>query len=1242
MDTPRAAARGTDRARSEAAVAMAAARRHAKGLARRGVHLARRDPRLQRIEVRVRSRLQRPAVTVVLPVYNVEPYVGECLDSIAAQTFTDYEVVVVDDGSTDGSMAVVEERAARDHRIRVVHRANGGLGAARNTGVKHARGTFLTFVDSDDALPPRALEALVRSARASGSEIVVGGVRRFNTSGAWVPTWVPKVHGERRSGVTLSHFLPVLRNLYTWNKLFRRDWFAEQGLWFREGVPYEDQPIITQLLDRARSIDVIPEIVYLYRQREDQSSISQQTSTVPDLQARITAWEVTRDVLRDEADPAVYVGWLQTLFDSHFHWYLQSRGTADPTYWRLLQAAIINLSETAPRAVWDATAPDKRVVIELARQGRQADLEEFMRLDARRWENWPSTVRDDGVEVELPFFGDPALDRELFLIRPPQLRLAHALEHAHWLRDTGGTGGTGDTGAGASVLQLSGWAYLGKVDLSRHTSEVVVVLRGPDGAERRFPSTGRPPGAYPPPLDDAWCDYRPGTFQVELPLHEVMDGTAPGESWSVLLEVSAAGFTVTSPVTVLLRSGCAGVLPAGHLEDGDRVLPDWIHGEPLRLRRQPSTLRTGDAALVDGALTATLGGPAADTATRVRVETPGRRVERPVRVGSDGVRRFRVELPRPEAAGPGRPTWCGVTGVGRDGSVTPLASLGGPGVLDEQQYGDGAVTLERTRTATLAAVHWPYGARAEQLDVSVDGVLTVSGSVFGTDVRELSLVTAHKKVQAAGPSVAVADGRFRADLPLRHDLYRFGSLPLPIGDHDLSARLVVDGQPSPVEVPLRMAATLDHRLPVTLRTDHYEGRIVRGPETGTRLTLVRPLGDDAGKYRQQQLRSRPVPRRLHRGLLVRSYFGESATDNGVSVQRELARRGAELPVYWAVHDHSVPVPEGGIPVIVNSAEHHELRSSVSYYLDNMFQPEHHLKPEGQVMVQTFHGYPFKQMGQPHWENVGFSQARIRSYHRRAAEWDYLVSPATYATPLLKKHFHYDGEVLEIGYPRNDVLQSEDAPRLRQVVRASLGLRDDQLVVLYAPTFRDYLSRDDNKARMGDFFDFLAAHRRLGDDVVILVRGHAFNARSNDRVGDIPGTIDVTDYPEVSDLYLAADAAIVDYSSLRFDFGVTGKPMIFHVPDLERYVATRGWLFDFEPTAPGPLVETTDEVVDQLLDLDGVVRRHQEQYAAFRRTYLDLEDGHAGRRFVDRVFVPRGDAPPDNAAPSDRTAAGATP
>ena len=119
-------------------------------------------------------------------------------------------------------------------------------------------------------------------------------------------------------------------------------------------------------------------------------------------------------------------------------------------------------------------------------------------------------------------------------------------------------------------------------------------------------------------------------------------------------------------------------------------------------------------------------------------------------------------------------------------------------------------------------------------------------------------------------------------------------------------------------------------------------------------------------------------------------------------------------------------------------------------------------------------------------------------------------------------------------------------------------------MLYAPTFRDYLAGGDHASVMPDLFDLEVASERLGEDYVILVRGHAFNARTDRRISRIPRCLEVTDYPEVSDLYLASDVAVVDYSSLRFDFGVTGKPMIFHVPDLQRYQDSRGWFFDFEP------------------------------------------------------------------------------
>ena len=203
-------------------------RQQLRGRASRAVGWAREQRQLR--------RLLRPEVSVIVPFYNVEEYLAECLDSILSQGFRDYEVLLVDDGSPDGSRAIAEEYAAKDGRLRVVTRENGGLGAARNTGIREAKGRYLTFVDSDDMLAPGALDVLVHSARETGSEIVCGSIERFDSRKTWSPGWVDDVHLVRRQRVTVEEFLPLLRNLYTWNKLFRRDFFIAQGLWFREGV----------------------------------------------------------------------------------------------------------------------------------------------------------------------------------------------------------------------------------------------------------------------------------------------------------------------------------------------------------------------------------------------------------------------------------------------------------------------------------------------------------------------------------------------------------------------------------------------------------------------------------------------------------------------------------------------------------------------------------------------------------------------------------------------------------------------------------------------------------------------------------------------------------------------------------------------------------------------------------------------------------------------------------------------
>jgi CDP-glycerol glycerophosphotransferase len=115
-------------------------------------------------------------------------------------------------------------------------------------------------------------------------------------------------------------------------------------------------------------------------------------------------------------------------------------------------------------------------------------------------------------------------------------------------------------------------------------------------------------------------------------------------------------------------------------------------------------------------------------------------------------------------------------------------------------------------------------------------------------------------------------------------------------------------------------------------------------------------------------------------------------------------------------------------------------------------------------------------------------------------------------------------------------------------------------------------------------------------------------------------VDVTDYPEVNDLILASDAAVLDYSSLRFDFALTRKPMVFLVPDLEVYSGpVRGFLYDFRSTAPGPLLDDADDVVEALRDLNGLAAAHRDEVEKFLDTYQRWQDGHATERVVEAFF-----------------------
>ena len=209
-------------------------------------------------------------ISVVVPVFDVEPWLGACLESLAAQTLGDFEAIVVDDGSTDGSAGAAERFAARDARFRVVRAEHGGLASARNEGLSRVRGEWIAFVDSDDAVAPDYLESLLSAAERSGAEIACCGKRAF----AGEPPRVAPAAGPRPFE-TLSGPEAAARALRqsdapdysAWGKLYSAAFWG--GRRFPARRRFEDMALVPGVLADARRVAFVRDGLYLYRRRAD-------------------------------------------------------------------------------------------------------------------------------------------------------------------------------------------------------------------------------------------------------------------------------------------------------------------------------------------------------------------------------------------------------------------------------------------------------------------------------------------------------------------------------------------------------------------------------------------------------------------------------------------------------------------------------------------------------------------------------------------------------------------------------------------------------------------------------------------------------------------------------------------------------------------------------------------------------------------------------------------------------------
>jgi CDP-glycerol glycerophosphotransferase len=367
-------------------------------------------------------------ISAVVPAYNVEAYLEECLRSLAEQTASDLQVVIVDDGSTDRTGEIAEGFARRDRRFELVRQRNAGLGAARNAGIAAARGEYLAFVDGDDRLPPRAYELLLHTLDRTGSDFATGAVHRYDGSRSWPAPFLAKTFWRTRTRTHVTRFRWLISDRVAWNKLWRRSFWDAQGLRFPEGVLHEDIPVVVPAHFLARAVDVVRRPVYLYRERADGAqSITQRRTDPETLRARVAAIEQVERFLDEQGPPGARRWYDESVASDDLRYHLDALDAGDDEYRELFLDLANEFLARAGPGVEDPLPAIQRLKWQLVRRRALPELLEVLRFQQTELRSNPKVWIHGRAYGDYPFLGDPRLNipRSVYRLDTGRRRLRH-------------------------------------------------------------------------------------------------------------------------------------------------------------------------------------------------------------------------------------------------------------------------------------------------------------------------------------------------------------------------------------------------------------------------------------------------------------------------------------------------------------------------------------------------------------------------------------------------------------------------------------------------------------------------------------------------------------------------------------------------------------------------------------------------------------------------------------------------
>ncbi|MBZ6010452.1 bifunctional glycosyltransferase/CDP-glycerol:glycerophosphate glycerophosphotransferase [Leuconostoc gelidum] len=1158
-----------------------------------------------------KSNRKNTRLSVVVPMYNVALFLKEALDSLLRQGINDkLQVILIDDGSKDETPIIAKDYVDQYPDVFELYLfENGGLGAARNRGTNLAVGEYVTYVDPDDIVVDFSYRKMLSTISRTNSDLIGGAVRRFNSSGKqWTSYVHNKAYHDTYESTTLEEHPEMVWDSTAWNKIYRKDFILKYSLYFPEKMLYEDMPTVVPMYSLARTIDILDDVVYLWRARDAGApSITQATGQITNFTDRVKGMKMILKSLKAYHAPEIAQ-------DEQLHKMLDFDLTLPFTYDNFL-----TLDQTYKDAIYE----NVKSFLEILTQQQFDQARFWYRSLYTVWLNQPKEVVESAIERYAK--------REIAITFDPETKNLHStyqndfnFELPTFLSDFESRTRLYSVIREDSQLVLEGHLYHRYLDIENESdfNQATVEFVNKDG-HMIAPFTGKIIFTEDPDItaysgfdntqtkvEQPAHDYRYSHYRIEIPFS---DFKQLEEATYVKVTQYIHGLILSTVISEPVPGDAPR--PEGYMYDDDFILPNYSSDWRFKLDRFVNPPTVLSSTYRKNNYSWTINNAKSIVALwdpRQQETVVLQQISSQYTLGVEA--RKRLSVPNEDA----KRWWQIITTDDLSNEHTfELVRMDKPVIAEPHSLGANMSIFHVSNHVSTLAVSWEYPI-VKSLNV-LDEQATIQFWIGGWTKTAISVQLTFGADNLSNSYSATKLTRGFGERQLWEV-----QMPLSFGQYDneewLHPEVTIHFlHRKAFTMPLRWGKSIHELLGEIIPVDKLEWRFAADDKEEHRQLVVQQrvsrkdftaIGEKVSFWQNEykELLLQPI---LGKTIVYASLWGKRFGDSPESIYEYLSQKYPDFEHIVVFRDvlHNIDITNGHA-ISFDTKEYWYYLARAKYFVNNVnFEEPERVKRSEQIEIQTMHGTPLKNMGfdvTTDWKSSGYER-----YLKKNQNWDYLTVPSDYVAQIAEHAYLHTAKVLKVGYPRNDALIKAAGTNRSSVLKHNMGIAENKRVILYAPTWRKR-----GEVQLELEYEHLASS--LPDNTLIIIKPHHLNTLV--QFSEIPDKIVLAKEAfSIEDYYLVADAMITDYSSTMFDYALLNKPMIFYVYDYDSYTSSRGLNFDFKENAPGPLVYTQSELEKSIQSFEKIPKMYKDKIASFDAKFIQYDNGHASENIFKAVF-----------------------